>query len=124
MLSQESRAPLPFRGLEEAVSAAVRTIVDNALRATPAGGTVTLVAGPGAMISVHDGGKGLSDDRLTALKARGVRADSAPGGSAGLGLAIADRIMAAHGGELQSCLPAASGIRLNFNVSGAGSPTC
>lgn len=114
-LSLESKSPEPFNGLEEAVSAAVRTLVDNAMRATPEGGDIAIVAGPGKSIAVYDGGKGLSAETLGKLKARGVRADSAPGGSAGLGLAIADRIMAAHGGELQTCLPEAGGIRLNFN---------
>lgn len=120
-LALEIRSPLPFRGLEEAVSAAVRTIVDNALRATPEGGSVTIVAGPGQAIAILDGGQGLSAEALAKLKARGVRADSAPGGHAGLGLAIADRIMSAHGGELQSCLPQAAGIRLDFTQNRSSS---
>lgn len=116
-LSFEEREPTRFLGLEEAVSAAVRTIVDNAVRATPAGGNVTVIAGPGKSICVVDGGPGLSAGTLETLKARGVRSDSAPGGSAGLGLAIADRIMQVHDGELQTCMPQFAGIRMNFEPS-------
>ena len=57
---------------------------------------------------------GLASDDLERLKARGIRADRAPGGAAGLGLAIADRIAEAHGGELATCLPDCAGLSLQF----------
>ena len=114
VLSCETNNPDPVTGLDEAIIAAVRTLVTNAIRATPRGGQITVIAGPGPVISVLDQGPGLDAIELDHLKARGVRADSAPGGSAGLGLAIADRIAEAHGGELQTCLPDARGLRLVF----------
>lgn len=113
-LSFEARDPSPFPGLEEAISAAVRTLVTNALRATPEGGNVSVIAGPGACLAVTDGGAGLDAETLQRLKARGVRADIAPGGAAGLGLAIADRIAESHGGELQTCMPETTGLKLTF----------
>ncbi len=113
-LSCEVTEPKPIMGLDEAIGAAVRTLVSNALRATPSGGQVTLVAGPGPMITILDEGCGLPSDELERLKARGVRADSAAGGEAGLGLAIADRIAEAHGGELLTCLPEQNGLKLVF----------
>ena len=113
-LSFETHDPSSFPGLEEAVGAAVRTLVTNALRATPEGGNVSVIAGPGACITVSDGGSGLDAATLKKLKARGVRADIAPGGAAGLGLAIADRIAESHGGELQTCLPETTGLKLIF----------
>jgi len=103
-------------GLEEAIAAALRTLAENAIRATPSGGEVIIESGPGAVVSVFDGGDGIDNATLDRLKARGVRADLAPSGTAGLGLAIADRIAAAHGAELHSCLPERAGIRLSFAV--------
>lgn len=106
--------PATFLGLEDAIGTALRTLASNSLRAIPSGGEVTIVAGPGASLSVFDSGDGLTADKLDVLKARGVRADRAPGGAAGLGLAIADRIVEAHGGQLLTCRPARSGLQLVF----------
>ncbi|KCZ46547.1 MULTISPECIES: HAMP domain-containing sensor histidine kinase [unclassified Hyphomonas] len=113
-LSVETDHPAPFRGLEEAVAASLRTLIVNALRAAPEGSEVIVRAGPGANLAVIDGGQGLTSDELERLKARGIRADRAPGGAAGLGLAIADRIADSHGGELVTCLPESSGLALRF----------
>ena len=114
-LAFEDQASTEFSGLEEAVSTALRTITMNALRATPVGGEVTILTGPGPQFTVLDGGLGLDSLKLDHLKARGKRSDQAPGGAAGLGLAIADRIVEAHGGELLSCLPDKVGIKLDFS---------
>lgn len=114
---QSDGAPEKIAGLEEAIAAAVRTLAVNAIRATPEGGEVVIEAGPGPAVSVYDGGEGLEAAALDALKARGVRADRAPGGAAGLGLAIADRIAEAHGGELQTVMPDRAGVRLCFAVA-------
>lgn len=113
-LSVEEQDPKAFRGLEEAVAASLRTLIVNALRASPEDTEIIVKAGPGARLTVIDGGQGLASEELDRLKARGIRADRAPGGAAGLGLAIADRIAEAHGGELVTCLPETSGLALRF----------
>lgn len=113
-LAFEDRGAAPVAGLEEAVVSAVRTLVVNALRVTPEGGEVVVAAGPGPIVAVLDGGPGLDADTLEGLKARGVRADHAAPEGAGLGLAIADRIAEAHGGELETCMPDRPGLRLRF----------
>lgn len=104
----------PIRGLGEAVSAAIRTLTENALRAAPAKTEVVIEVGPGPTIAVLDDGAGIDAHTLETLKARGVRADRAPGGAAGLGLTIADRIIQAHGGVLETCLPERTGLRVSF----------
>ena len=73
---------------------------------------------PGPCLKVFDGGDGIVAEKLERLKARGVRADRAPGGAAGLGLAIADRIAEAHGAELKTCLPDQAGLQLCFAPKG------
>lgn len=89
-------------GHREAVCAALRNLVENAARVTPAGGMVHVTCGPGAVLRVGDEGPGLTDRQLARLVRRHERADHPSTDGAGLGLAIAERIMAAHGGKLSS----------------------
>jgi signal transduction histidine kinase len=91
---------ITVRGRREAIAAALRNLVENATRVTPPGGTMQVVVGPGPVIGVCDEGPGLSPERLAQLVRRHCRADHASGDGAGLGLAIVDRIMAAHDGTL------------------------
>ena len=82
-------------------------LVDNALKFTPANGTVTLTAKPvGAEmeLSITDTGSGVPEDALPRLFDRFYRVDqSRVGGkkhSTGLGLAIVKEIVQAHGGRI------------------------
>jgi signal transduction histidine kinase len=75
-------------------------LLDNALRATPAGGTVRICVaadGQDATLTVVDGGQGLTAEEAEHAFEPYVRG---PGGGAGLGLAIAREIVAAHGGRI------------------------
>lgn len=87
-------------GHREAIMAALRNLVENAVRASPAGGTVTVIAGPGARLRVRDEGPGLAQDDLMRLMQRHERDAFASTDGAGLGLAIAHRIMVAHRGHI------------------------
>ena len=100
-LAFEDAGTAAFPGHWEAVTAALRNLVENALRITPEAGTVTVIAGPGARLRVRDEGPGLSPQRLAELSKRGMRADHASASGAGLGLAIVGRIMMAHDGALR-----------------------
>lgn len=83
-------------------------LVSNALRYTPAGGTITLAAqraGDQMLLSVADTGKGIAPEHLPLLFDRFYRADPArqeEDGASGLGLAIARSIVEAHGGSLSA----------------------
>jgi signal transduction histidine kinase len=81
-------------------------LVDNAVKFTPSGGTVTLTAsrdGSAVMISVADTGVGVSADDLPHIFERFWQADkvrSREVSGVGLGLPIAKRIAEQHGARL------------------------
>lgn len=103
----------PAAGWREAIQAGLRNLVENALRVTPAGGTVQVIAGPGACLRVRDQGPGLSREQLDRLIHRHARAENASRSGAGLGLSIVDQIMRAHCGTL-STVPGERELRLDF----------
>jgi signal transduction histidine kinase len=86
----------------------VDNLVANALRHTPAGGTITLRAStePGAcVLSVADSGEGIAPEHLPHVFDRFYKVDSARvAGTAGsgLGLSIAKAIVERHGGRLSA----------------------
>lgn len=105
---------LVIRGRREAIAAALRNLIDNAVRVTPNGGTVHVVLDGTPAIRVIDGGPGLSRDQLTQLIQRNRRADHASPDGAGLGLAIVDRIMQVHRGAIRTD-PENSALILDFS---------
>jgi signal transduction histidine kinase len=97
-------------------------LVDNALKFTPAGGSITLravQAGSGVQVEVTDSGAGISPETLPHIFDRFYQADpSRPGGQkhgAGLGLAIVKEIVGAHGGKIS--VRSEPGIGSTFIVS-------
>jgi two-component system, OmpR family, sensor kinase len=87
---------------------AVGNLVDNALRHTPAGGSVTVHAstsGGTLSITVTDTGEGFSNGFLPHAFDAFARADasrSRSAGGTGLGLAIVRAIVDAHGGSVEA----------------------
>jgi signal transduction histidine kinase len=80
-------------------------LLANALRYTPAGGTISLSAAPiqeGVRIQVADSGNGIPAEDQPYIFDRFWRGDpSRPhGGSTGLGLAIAQQLVRAHDGRI------------------------
>lgn len=114
-IALENNCGVAFPGRREAVTAALRTLTENALRVTPPGGTVTVIAGPGPRLAVRDEGIGLSNDELKRLSRRGERADHASTSGAGLGLSIVSKIMAAHDGFVRA-VPERREIELEFRT--------
>lgn len=112
-LEAEAEAPVLVAGRREAIGAALRNLIENALRASPKGGCVTVRTATGGLLAVRDEGPGLSADQLVTLTQRHRRADHASRDGAGLGLAIVERIMRAHGGTLETDA-AAGELRLQF----------
>lgn len=112
-LALEGESPVIVAGRREAIAAALRNLIENALRASPEGGCVTVRTAADGSVAVRDEGPGLSGEQLAALTQRHRRADHASRDGAGLGLAIVERIMRAHGGRLEASQQARE-IRLHF----------
>jgi two-component system heavy metal sensor histidine kinase CusS len=106
--------------LVEANDAALRRLLlillDNALKFTPGGGTVTATVEPtprGARVSVSDTGPGIAPDALPFIFDRFYRGDPARenGAGFGLGLSIAQVIAEAHESKIAVSSAAGAGSR-------------
>ncbi|MDN5564980.1 MAG: HAMP domain-containing histidine kinase [Luteococcus sp.] len=97
-------APTMVTADPDRLAQVLTNLVGNALRATPAGGRITVVCRPGdaggAVLSVTDTGAGLSAEELGRIFERFYRAPGAPAGGTGIGLTIARGLVEAHGGTL------------------------
>jgi signal transduction histidine kinase len=83
----------------------LKNLVDNALRYTPSGGSITLsvTAAEQVQIRVKDSGAGIEAEDLPYVFDRFYRADparSGSGGKMGLGLAICKALVTAQGGTI------------------------
>jgi heavy metal sensor kinase len=88
-------------------------LLDNAIKYTSAGGTITISVDEGekgVIISVSDTGRGIAADDIPHIFDRFYRADksrSEPG--AGLGLSLVLAIVRAHGGDIRVSTPPGAG---------------
>jgi two-component system sensor histidine kinase ResE len=99
----------------------LRNLLANALRHTREGSvTVRVTVGPGvAEVRVDDTGEGIPEQDLGHVFDRFYRADSARAtdtGGAGLGLAIARRIISDHGGDVFAENRAGGGASVGFRI--------
>lgn len=115
---------------EQRIAQVLFNLISNALRHTPAGGTITVSAEPRedrVLVSVRDTGTGIPPEDLPHVFERFYRADRsrarATGGS-GLGLTIAKQIVEAHGGQIwaQSWLGAGSTFAFSLPLSTPPTP--
>jgi signal transduction histidine kinase len=105
----------------------VRNLLDNAIRHTPAGGTIWIDAaldhsGTAAVVSVRDGCGGIPEDDLDHVFEMAYRGDAArtPGtAGAGLGLAVARGLVEAHQGSI-SVRNEGSGCRFTVRLPLSG----
>ncbi|MGI8976404.1 MAG: sensor histidine kinase [Thermomicrobiales bacterium] len=107
--------PCLINGDGHLLTRAIDNLLDNALRHTPAGGTIRIEwkqSSAGAAFSVTDPGPGIANEDLPKLFLplyRGETSRNRKTGGAGLGLTIARRILVAHGGELTASNGASGG---------------
>jgi signal transduction histidine kinase len=100
----------------------LQNLLANALRHTPAQGTITVRAGSDSFtvaLSVQDTGEGIPPEHLPYVFDRFYRTDPArtrDRGGAGLGLAIARAIVEAHGGQISVASEGALGRGSIFTI--------
>ncbi len=105
-LSPSAGAGCPCRGDRRLLQRALTNVLENAVRYTPTGGAISVAWGSEGeqwRFTVTDGGPGIAPEDLPHLFApfyRGEASRNRATGGVGLGLAIAQRIMRAHGGAL------------------------
>lgn len=92
--------PVWVRGHAEALFRAVRNLIENAIRHTPAGGTVEVDVAADGAVSVLDEGPGVPLAERETIFKRFWRRDRSRPESRGLGLAIVTRVAAAHDGTI------------------------
>jgi two-component system sensor histidine kinase TctE len=81
----------------------VSNLVDNALKYTPGGGSVTLSAGTAQgkpYLAVEDSGPGIPEADRQRVRQRYYRVSNSPGHGSGLGLAIVDKIARLYGASM------------------------
>jgi len=100
----------------------LENLLDNALRHTPRGGTVNLVLAPGdetVTVRLSDTGCGIPDQDLPHIFDRFYRSnrpDTRNSDGAGLGLAIARRILELHGGRIDAASGRDTGTTFTFEL--------
>ena len=108
---------------EEAVAQILDNLVDNAVKYTPPGGTVTVLGSVAdderVEVMVRDTGVGIPHADLPRITERFYRVDRARSralGGTGLGLAIVKHLVIAHGGELGIESELDRGTRVSFRL--------
>lgn len=126
-------APAPALADEERLRQVVTNLVGNAVTHTPAGSPVRIGVGSTdgyAVLEVADQGDGLSLEQASRVFERFYRADSSRarsgGAGAGLGLAIVESLVTAHGGRVELTTAPGKGatfrILLPATAEGTGAP--
>lgn len=130
VLGMAELPPLPeIEADPQRISQVLGNLVGNALRHTPSGGRIILGARTGTSegrpivcISVSDTGSGIAPADLPHIFDRFYRADPArtrAGGGAGLGLAIARRVVEAHNGAIWAESIPGNGTTITFALPAA-----
>jgi two-component system sensor histidine kinase TctE len=110
--------PATVRGHEWLLRELLGNLVDNAVKYTPQGGTVTIRCGwrgGQLLLEVEDDGPGVAAPELPRILERFYRVRGTPGDGSGLGLAIAQEIAHVHQGRLE-LRPGADGRGLRITL--------
>jgi two-component system sensor histidine kinase ResE len=109
-LLTDFKSPLPLNGDPDRLNQVFSNLVHNAIKFTPAGGTIRLAAyrtGSSVVVTVTDTGAGIPAADLPNIFERFYQADKSrrrdqADEGTGLGLAISREIIQAHGGKIEA----------------------
>ena len=116
---------LRVEGDPDRLTQVVSNLLDNAIKYTPSGGRVSIVARPAGgsvELSVEDTGAGIPAEDLPRLAERFYRVDKArirELGGTGLGLSIVKHIVQAHGGTLRFASRVGAGTTVTVTLPAA-----
>ena len=108
---------LPIMGDANRLRQVFVNILDNALKYSDSGDSVTVLIQPAdtnAVIFIRDTGIGITQQDLPKIKTRFYKANATRRGS-GIGLAVADEIVSMHGGSLE--LDSREGVGTTVRIS-------
>lgn len=113
--------PAPMTGDPDRIKQVFVNIIDNAIKYTPAGGKISIVAAldvRSLKITVSDTGCGISENDLPHVKEKFYKANVSVKGS-GIGLAVCDEIISMHEGtlEIKSKLGEGTTVEIKLPVS-------
>jgi signal transduction histidine kinase len=123
-LHAEVAADLPLVEADPArLSGVLRNLLANAIRYTPAGGSVRVTAQwsrDQVIVEVRDTGAGIAPELLPRVFERFVKGPGSTG--SGLGLAIAHDLVQAHGGTIEARSQEGAGTTVRFTLPISVSP--
>jgi two-component system sensor histidine kinase MprB len=109
--------PTPIMGDPSTLERAITNLLDNAVKFSPTGGTITVRLEDGTL-TIIDEGTGIEEEDLPLIFDRFYRSDKArntPG--TGLGLAIVAHTAAAHGGTVRAANEPGAGAKFVLKLS-------
>ncbi len=128
LVYEEPELPMPVWADPRRLRQVFVNILDNAVKYSHAGGTITLEIlsdGVNAYVNITDEGQGIAPEDLENVKVKFFKGRGAVRGS-GIGLAVVDEIVAAHGGgvDIQSELGSGTTVtvRLPLYKKGTDEP--
>jgi two-component system OmpR family sensor kinase len=110
--------PAQLRGEPAGLRLALKILLDNAVRYTPAGSSLTVLGrrqGKGVALALRDTGPGVPAEDLPRIFDKGYRGSNAAGlPGSGLGLYMARSVVEVHGGTLEHAVPAEGGAEFRL----------
>lgn len=122
-VSLQHAGPTEVSGNAVVLGMMIRNLMDNAIRYTPAGGTVQVRGeqeGSQVRLRVTDSGPGIPDSERARVFERFYRGSTASGFGCGLGLSIVQRVAELHGARVTlSDAPGDSGLQVEVLLPSA-----